>query len=76
MFRAFEMHSFKVEYLPEVLVNYSLGGGSSKNLKNILIGNYNIYKSFKKNKVNINFFYYFFKRLTPKLGRFIKNKIL
>ena len=76
MYRAFEMHSFKVEYLPEVFVNYTLGGGSSKNIKNILIGNYNIFKSLKKNKVNINFFYYFFKRLIPKLGRFIKHKIL
>jgi len=69
MLRLFEIGNFKGAYLPEFIVNYRLGGTSSKNIKNILIGNYNIYRSLKKNSYKVNILKFFYKRLFPKLKR-------
>ena len=55
MLRLFKYHNFITLYINEVLVVMRLGGASNKNIKNIIIGNYEIYRSWKKNNFNFPF---------------------
>ena len=72
MLRLFELNSYSSIYYPKPIVNYQLGGGSSKNIRNIIIGNLNIFDSLMKNKVKFNFFKFYFYRFLPKLKRLLR----
>jgi len=46
--RLFEKHNINVKYLPEAIVKMRNGGVSNRNLKSVIKGNYECYKSLKK----------------------------
>ena len=56
MLRIFEKNSVSSFYLDEYLVKMRIGGKSNKNLKNILISNYECYLAWKINGLPINIF--------------------
>lgn len=53
MLRIFKTYSYKIKYLPLVLVNMRLGGATNNSLKNIYIGNVEILNSWKENGYKI-----------------------
>lgn len=65
MLRFIEKHRIKTSYIPKVLVKMREGGESNQSIKNILLGNKNIRKAFKKNRIKLDALY------TPK--RLIKK---
>lgn len=67
MLRILERHQITSSHLPKVIVHMRAGGESGRNFKNILIGNINVFKAFKKNGIKINPIIYLFNRLLPKL---------
>ena len=58
MIRAFKVNKFIPFYLDKVIVKMRMGGESTKNWKNILIGNVEIYKAWKMNNLSVPFFFY------------------
>lgn len=72
MLRFIEINKISVSFLNQNLVYMRYGGQSTKSIRNILIGQRDIWRSFKKNNVKISFFYYY-KRLMPKLMQLIKG---
>tara|TARA_B100001093_G_scaffold187555_1_gene180161 strand:- start:220 stop:978 length:759 start_codon:yes stop_codon:yes gene_type:complete len=73
MLRLLERHQISTSYLSKVLVKMRLGGESNRSLKNIIISNKTILKSFDKNKIKVNKFAYIFYRLIPKVIQMIKK---
>ncbi len=71
MLRFIEKYHIQLAYLPEPLVRMRLGGKTSKNIFNIIKGNIECYKAFKKNGIKVSCLYPFF-RLLPKLKQFIQ----
>ena len=72
MCRFFNVHSFRAKYSSGIKVNMRMGGATTKNLKNILLGNIEIYNSLKKNahRPGINFFIWkFLNRISQILYR-------
>tara|TARA_B110001469_G_C9579287_1_gene287292 strand:- start:89 stop:826 length:738 start_codon:yes stop_codon:yes gene_type:complete len=63
----------QVVVLEECIVYMRLGGESTKNIKNILTGNFEIIKSLQNNLKNINILYYFFKKIISKVKQFFKK---
>ncbi len=53
MLRVFKIHQYKPYFLNQTLVKMRMGGTSTKNLKNIIIGNKEIYKAWKMNKLKV-----------------------
>ena len=49
MFRFMYKHNAKSKYLPKVIARMRAGGVSNKSMKNILISNYEVYKSWRVN---------------------------
>lgn len=70
MLRFIEKNTIKTFFLDEYLVHMRYGGESNGSLKNIVKGNSNIYKAFKKNGFRISKFY-FLKRFLNKLLQFV-----
>lgn len=70
MLRFIEKHKLKTSYIPQVMVRMRLGGATSKSLKNIIRGNKECLKAFKKNDISPSILYPII-RLTPKLKQFI-----
>jgi len=58
MLRAFKIYNFKPYYLNKTLVKMRMGGESTKNWRNIFLGNVEIYKSWKMNKLPIPKLFY------------------
>ncbi len=73
MLRFLEKHQISSVYLPKVLVKMRKGGQSNKTIKNIIISNNSILRSFDKNKIKINKFTYIFYRLVSKINQMIKK---
>lgn len=71
MLRFIERHKLKTYYIAEPLVRMRLGGATSKNLKNVIEGNKQCIKAFKKNNMKVPPFYPLV-RLIPKLKQFIR----
>tara|TARA_B100002019_G_scaffold137251_1_gene118263 strand:+ start:30808 stop:31572 length:765 start_codon:yes stop_codon:yes gene_type:complete len=67
MLRFLEKHKISTTYFPSTLVRMKIGGESTKSLKNIWISNKSILQSFDKNGIQINKFFYVFKRLLLKI---------
>ena len=70
MLRIFKIFSFKIKYLPLVIVHMRLGGATNNSLKNIYRGNIEILKSWKENGFKIPFFL-IPKRIFKRLIQFI-----
>ena len=57
MLRIFAINQTKSVYLDKTLVVMRSGGTSTKSLKNIILSNYEVLKSFKENNLKINLIY-------------------
>jgi glycosyltransferase involved in cell wall biosynthesis len=66
MLRAFIIHKKQSRYINATIVQMRYGGESTKNIKNIILGNKEIIKVFKENNINKSQFY-FFNKLVFKL---------
>ena len=73
MLRLLEKHQISSVYLPKILVKMRTGGQSNNSIKNIIISNKSILRSFSKNKIKVNKWLYLFNRLMPKLIQVIKK---
>jgi glycosyltransferase involved in cell wall biosynthesis len=49
MFRLFKLHKFNSYHINKYIIKMRLGGATSKNLKNIIFQNYEVYKCWKRN---------------------------
>ncbi|HIJ80593.1 MAG TPA: glycosyltransferase [Desulfuromonadales bacterium] len=70
MLRFLEKNRIKGYHLDEFLVNMRMGGASTGSIRNIITGNLNILRAFKKNGIPVTPLYPF-KRLVPKLRQFL-----
>jgi glycosyltransferase len=57
MLRFIEKNKISTYYLPKVVVKMREGGESNQSIKNILIGQKNIRRAFKKNDIKVSKFY-------------------
>lgn len=73
MLRIFEKYKIKSKYLPITSVKMRLGGATSKSLTNILKGNRECLKAFKKNGFKTPLLYPFF-RILPKFKQFFNKR--
>jgi glycosyltransferase len=73
MLRAFKVNKYRPYYINEVLVKMRMGGESTKNWRNILLGNKEIYQSWQMNNLNVPLFFYL-KRIIFKLKQIIINE--
>ncbi|WP_455674367.1 glycosyltransferase family 2 protein [Phocaeicola sp.] len=71
MLRLIEKEHVRLTYLREPLVRMRLGGTTSKNLSNILKGNKECVKAFKKNGIKVSCLYPLF-RLLPKFKQYFQ----
>ena len=53
MLRIFKKHNFNSKYVNEVFVKMRLGGATNKSVKNIVLGNLQIFQSWRVNGLNI-----------------------
>lgn len=58
MLRAFKINQFKPFYLNKNLVKMRMGGRSTKNIQNIILGNQEIYKAWRMNNLSTPLFFY------------------
>jgi glycosyltransferase involved in cell wall biosynthesis len=63
MLRVLGVNQVKSKYINRTFVVMRSGGTSTKSLKNIIISNYEVFKSFKENNLKINLIYIFIKIL-------------
>jgi len=73
MLRLLEKYNITSHYLPTILVRMRTGGMSNKTIKNIIISNQSILRSFDKYKIKINKFMYLIHRLLPKVMQMIRK---
>jgi glycosyltransferase involved in cell wall biosynthesis len=59
MLRLIERFNIKIKYIPEVVVKMRWGGSSTRNLKNIVKGNFEKYRAFKTNELKVSPLYFF-----------------
>ncbi len=69
MLRFLEKHQLKSAYINEPMVRMRLGGASNKSVKNMITGNKECYRAFKKNNLPVTILYPFI-RLIPKLKQY------
>lgn len=69
MCRFIAKEQIKIKYLPGTKVRMRLGGATTKSIKNIILGNIEIYNSLKNNRVKISPLF-FFKKVYTKLKQF------
>lgn len=72
MLRLFEKEKVTNHYLPSILVKMRMGGASNKSFFSILKQNYDCYRAFKANDIEVSIFYSFY-RVLPKLKDRIKK---
>ena len=72
MLRLIEKHKIRNCYLPHCLVVMREGGESNGKLSNIIRGNKNIMRAFRKNGIKVSILYPV-KRLLPKIAERIRN---
>ena len=63
----------QVVVLEKYIICMRLGGMSTKNIRNIILGNLEIIKSLQNNLKNINILYYFLKKIISKTKQFFKK---
>ena len=69
MCRFIAREQIRIKYLPGTKVRMRLGGATTKSIKNIILGNIEIYNSLKNNRVKISPLF-FFKKVYTKLKQF------
>ena len=74
MLRLIEKEKIRTKYLNRYTIRMRVGGESTGSLRNIIKGNKNIFRAFKKNGINVSYFYPVC-RLTPKAIDLIKCKL-
>lgn len=74
MLRFVEKNGAEVAYLPRVIVKMRQGGESTGSIKNIIKGNKNIRRAFRKNGIPIPMFYTL-RRIVPKALNVLKTKL-
>jgi glycosyltransferase involved in cell wall biosynthesis len=72
MLRAFKVHQYKPLHLNRFVVNMRMGGESTKNFSNILVGNKEISLAWKMNNIRPPFYFWFF-RIIKKLLQYGKR---
>jgi glycosyltransferase involved in cell wall biosynthesis len=72
MLRAFKINQFKPFYLNKNLVKMRMGGRSTKNIQNIILGNQEIYKAWRMNNLSTPLFFYL-KRFMFKIKQLHKS---
>ena len=70
MLRFLEKNRISSYYFPESIINMRLGGTSNKSLRNIINGNRECLRAFKKNDLEVSILYPFL-RLLPKINQFL-----
>lgn len=75
MLRLIEKYRIRTKYIDRYMVKMRIGGESTGSIKNIIKGNKNIMKAFKKNGISVSPFYPII-RLCPKALNLIKHKLL
>ena len=73
MMRFLEIKKIKSCYIPEVWIKMRMGGVTNKSIKNILIQNKEIIKSFNKNKIQINLLKFFTYKIFSRLVQRFKK---
>ena len=63
MLRVLGLKRLQSKYFDKTFVTMRSGGTSTKSIKNILLSNYEVYQSFKDNKIDVSFIYIFLKIL-------------
>jgi len=66
MLRLIEKYGIRTKYLDRYMVRMRMGGESTGSLKNIIRGNKNIFRAFRKNGIKVSPFYPVY-RLLPKV---------
>ena len=66
MLRLIEKHGIRTKYLDRYMVRMRMGGESTGSIKNIIRGNKNIFRAFKKNEIKVSSLYPVY-RLLPKI---------
>ena len=56
LLRVFKLNEFKSKYINRLLVRMRLGGATNKNFKNVIVGNLEIFNSWKSNGLNLPYF--------------------
>lgn len=74
MLRLIEKHRIPTYFLDRIIVKMRMGGLSTGSLKNILKGNWNILRAFKKNGIYPSVLYPFL-RIMPKVWNMLKMKL-
>lgn len=74
MLRFMERFHITSSYIPRTLVRMRLGGESNKSLGNIIKGNINCMKAFRKNGIWLNPFYPLY-RILPKMNQYLLARI-
>ena len=64
-----EKEKIKTKYMPGTKIKMRLGGATTKNFKNIILGNIEIYNSLKRNNIKVNPLFFFYK-IFSKLKQF------
>ena len=66
MLRLIEKHGIRTKYLDRYMVRMRMGGESTGSIKNIIRGNKNIFRAFRKNEIKVSPLYPVY-RLLPKV---------
>lgn len=74
MLRFIEKGQLSNRYIPKTFVKMRMGGESTGSVGNIIQGNKNVLRAFRKNGFNVPHFY-LIRRLAPKAINIIKNKL-
>jgi glycosyltransferase involved in cell wall biosynthesis len=53
MLRAFKLTNFEIRYIPLLVVKMRLGGATNKSIRNIILGNIEIFNSWKENNLSV-----------------------
>ena len=72
MMRFLEVYKIRSLYIPEVWVKMRMGGITNKSLKNILLQNWEIINSIKKNGLSIRFLSFFINKIISRTRQYLK----
>ena len=72
MMRFLEVNKIRSLYIPEVWVKMRMGGITNKSLKNILLQNWEIINSIKKNGLNLSFLSFFINKIISRTRQYLK----
>ena len=73
MMRLLEKYKIKSRYIPEVWVKMRMGGTTNVKLKNICLQNKEIFHSFNKNDLSVNYFKFFIYKIISRAVQFLKK---